>query len=110
MIEIVTFGLMVLTLIAGALVRDFVRAKRDRARAGRMGRLVSEFTSQPVESLVYLIGDPFETTEGASGRALFVWKSPPNEKLPRGSGLLTLIVTVEPEGKISRIEWRDHIS
>jgi len=110
MIEIATFGLMVFTLIVGALLRDFVRAQRDRARAARMGHLVSEFTSQPVESLVYLIGEPFETTEAMSGRALFVWKSPPNEKLPRGSGLLTLIATVEPEGLISRIEWRDHIS
>jgi hypothetical protein len=107
MIEITTFGLMVLALIVGTLARDYWRAKRDRARAEAVNRIAVEFTGQPIELLVQLIGPPYETAQGVSGRALMTWKSPPSERLPRGSGLLTLVVTVESGGTISLIEWRD---
>ena len=108
MIELTTFGLMVLALIAGALTRDFRRAKRDRMRAAQMNHIVAEFTGQPVRSLVLAVGDPYETAQGVSGRAMCIWKAPPNERLPRGSGLLTLIATVDEDGMLSQIEWRDH--
>jgi hypothetical protein len=107
MIEITTFGLMVLALIAGALARDYWRAERDRQRAIRMGLIVVEFTGQHVRSLIEVIGEPYESDEALSGRALLIWKSPPNERLPPGSGLLTVIATVEAGGVISEIEWRD---
>ena len=107
MIEITTFGLMVLALIVGTLARDYWRARRDRLRAVQMGRMVAEFTGQPLASLISFLGGPYETTQGLSGRALYIWKSPPNETLPPGSGLLTLVVTIEADGVISGIEWRD---
>ena len=107
MIEITTFGLMALALIVGTLARDYWRAKRDRNRAIWMNAIVSEFTDQPLESLVALLGDPYEIAQGLSGRGLYIWKSPPNDKLPRGSGLLTVVVTIEADGLISGIEWRD---
>jgi hypothetical protein len=109
MIEMTTFGLMVLALIMGTLVRDFLRAKRDRMRAAQMNHIVAEFTGRPVKSLVSAVGDPYETAQGVSGRALCIWKAPPNEKLPQGSGLLTLIATVDEDGVLSQIEWRDHV-
>jgi hypothetical protein len=107
MIEITTFGLMVLALIVGTLARDYWRAKRDRARVEAVNRIAVEFTGQPIELLVQLIGAPYDMAEGSSGRTLLIWKSPPNEKLPPGSGLLTIVVTVEAGGTISLIEWRD---
>ena len=107
MIEITTFGLMVLALIVGTLARDYWRARRDRNRAIQINALVVEFTNQPLESLVALVGDPYEMAQGLSGRRLYIWKSPPNEKLPRGSGLLTMAATIEADGLISGIEWRD---
>ena len=107
MIEITTFGLMVLALIVGTLSRDYWRARRDRNRAVQMDVLVAQFTNRPLMSLVSHLGDPYETTQGLSGRALYIWKSPPNEKLPPGSGLLTMVVTIEADGVISDIQWRD---
>lgn len=107
MIEITTFGLMVLGLIIAALTRDYWRARRDRLRRTQMDAIVSEFTQQPLLALVAAFGDPYETATGLSGRALYIWKAPPNQKLPRGTGLLTLTVTVEADGLISEIEWRD---
>jgi len=107
MIEITTFGLMVLALIVGTLTRDYLRARRDRRRSVEMVRIVFQFTNEPLVALVEFLGDPYETAEGVTGRALYIWKSPPNEKLPPGSGLLTMTVTVEADGLISDIEWRD---
>ena len=107
MIEITTFGLMVLALIAGTLARDYWRARRDRLRAIQMDLLVGEFLRQPLPVLIAFLGEPYEVNEGLSGRSLHIWKAPPNVKLPQGSGLLTLTVTVEPDGLISEIEWRD---
>jgi hypothetical protein len=109
MIEITTFGLMVLALIVVTLARDYRKAKRDQVRAMQMNQLVTEFTGQKIELLVSAVGDPYETATGLSGRALCIWKAPPNDKLPRGSGLLTLIATVDADGVLSQIEWRDHI-
>jgi hypothetical protein len=107
MLEITTFGLMVLALIAGTLARDLWRAGRDRTRASHMDSLVVEFTDQPLPLLVDFLGSPYEVAEGVSGRSLHIWKSPPNERLPKGSGLLTMIATVEEGGTISRIEWHE---
>ena len=107
MIEITTFGLMVLALIVGTLTRDYRRAKRDRTRAAHMDSIVIEFTNQPLSVLVSFLGDPWEVAEGVSGRSLQIWKSPPNERLPKGSGLLTMVATVEADGRISRIEWNE---
>jgi len=107
MIEITTFGLMVLALIGGTLARDYWRARRDRQRALGMAALVAEFTTRSVRELVVTIGEPYELTAGTSGRSLYIWKAPPNEKLPQGSGLLTLVVTVEADGAISEMSWRD---
>ena len=107
MIEITTFGLMVLALIVGALVRDYWRARRDERRRAKMEAIAAEFVRRPILELVELIGQPFELAKGVSERALYIWKSPPNEKLPRGSGLLTVIATVEADGFVSEIEWRD---
>jgi hypothetical protein len=109
MIEITIFGLMVMTLIAVALARDFWRARRDRHRAHHMDSIVSHYASQPVQELVNQIGEPYEMTKGWSQRALYIWKAPPNEKLPSGSGLLILIATVEADGVISEITWRDRM-
>ena len=110
MIEITTFGLMVLALIVGALTRDYWRARRDERRRVRMDAIVDQFVDQPIERLVETIGPPFELAQGLTQRALYIWKSPPNEKLPPGSGLLTVTVTVEADGTISEIEWRDRTS
>ena len=107
MIEITTFGLMVLTLIAGTLARDYWRARRDRLRVVQMDLLMREFSNQPLAVLVAFLGEPYEVNQGLSGRSLQIWKAPPNVKLPQGSGLLTVTVTVEPDGLISEIEWRD---
>jgi hypothetical protein len=107
MIEITTFGLMVIALIAGALIRDYWHARRDRQRAARMGALVEEFTGQSILNLVMRIGDPYERMDGTSGRSLYIWKAPPSERLPPGSGLLTVVATVEMDGAISEITWRD---
>src|SRR5436309_761045 len=109
MIELTTFGLMVLALIAGALIRDYRRAKGDRMRAAQMNHRVAEFTGRAIKSLVLAVGDPYKTAQGVSGRALCIWKAPPNEKLPQGSALLTLIATVDEDGVLSQIEWRDHV-
>lgn len=107
MIEITTFGLMVLALIVGTLSRDYWRARRDRLRAERMDSIINEFTNQPLSLLIQALGEPYETAQGLTGRSLHIWKSPPNDQLPRGSGLLTMIATVEADGVISDIEWRD---
>ena len=107
MIEIMTFGLMVLAILAGTLGRDLWRARRDRQRAIQMESLTREFSQQPIGLLVELLGEAYEVDFGLSGRALHIWKAPPNEKLPRGSGLLTVVATVEPDGRISELEWRD---
>ena len=107
MIEITTFGLMVLALLAGTLTRDYWRARRDRFRAIQMDGIVREFTQQPLPVLVAFLGEPYEVAPAMSGRSLHIWKSPPNDKLPKGSGLLTMTVTVEADGVISEIEWRD---
>lgn len=107
MIEITTFGLMVLALIAGTLGRDYWRASRNQQRRIQMDAIVTEFTRQPLLSLVALLGDPYEIDQALSGRALYTWKAPPNQKLPQGTGLLTLVVTVEADGVISDMEWRD---
>ena len=107
MIEIATFGLMVLTLIVGALGRDYWRAKRDRKRAFLMTALVNKFANRPVAELVEAIGDPYEWMDGTSGRSLYIWKAPPNEKLPPGSGLLTVVAIVEADGTIEEMTWRD---
>src|SRR5580698_4413711 len=80
MIEITTFGLMVMAMIAGALIRDFWRARRDRLRAYHMDTMVSHYASHPVEELVNQIGEPYEMAQGLSERALYIWKAPPNEK------------------------------
>jgi hypothetical protein len=109
MIELTTFSLMVGAMIVAALGRDYWRARQDRVRATRMDHLVAEFTNQPLEGLVLKLGAPFEIAQGLSERALYVWKSPPNDILPRGSGLLTVTVTVEADCVISEIAWRDHI-
>ena len=106
MIEITTFGLMVLALIAGALARDYWLAKRDRSRAVHMDSIILEFADQPLAVLVSFLGNPYEVANGVSGRSLYIWKSPPNDRLPRGSGLLTMTATVEADGMISGIEWR----
>ena len=98
---------MALALIAVALTRDYWRARRDQKRAVEMTRIVARFTTASIDSLIAQIGAPYETAEGTSGRALFIWKSPPNDQLPPGSGLLTVTVTVEAGGAISSIEWRD---
>ena len=107
MIEITTFGLMVLALIAGTLARDYWRARRDRLRATRMASIILEFSNQPLAMLAAFLGEPYEVNQGLSGRSLHIWKAPPNDKLPRGSGLLTVIATVEANGFVSEIEWRD---
>ena len=109
MIEITTFGLMVLALLAGTLGRDYWRARRDRLRAFQMDLLTREFSNQPLPVLVAFLGEPYELHQGLSGRSLHIWKAPPNDKLPQGSGLLTVTVTVEPDGLISEIEWRDRV-
>lgn len=98
---------MVLALIAGTLGRDYWRARRNRLRAELMNSIITEFTDQPLSLLVRALGDPYETALGLSGRSLHIWKSPPNDQLPRGSGLLTMVATVEADGMISDIEWRD---
>ena len=107
MIEITTFGLMVLALLAGTLGRDYWRARRNRLRVFQMDSIVQEFSNQPLPVLIAFLGEPYEADHGLSGRSLHIWKAPPNEKLPRGSGLLTVTVTVERDGLISEIEWRD---
>lgn len=107
MIEIITFGLMVLALIAGTLARDYWHAERDRQRAIRMDAIVVEFTNQPLQTLTNAFGEPYETARALSGRSLYIWKAPPNDKLPRGSGLLTVIATVEADGIITELSWRD---
>jgi len=107
MIEITTFGFMVLTLIVCTLTRDYFRARRDDRRRIQMDQMALEWVERPVQDLIDSIGQPFELAVGLSARALYIWKSPPNDKLPPGSGLLTLTVTVEADGVISEIEWRD---
>ena len=107
MIEIATFGLMVLALIVGALARDYWRARRDRQRAALMIAMTAEYTSQPVWKLVATIGEPYEWTPGTSGRSLYIWKAPPNAKLPSGTGLLTVVATVDADGTIAELTWRD---
>ena len=73
MIEITTFGLMVLALIVGTLARDYWRARRDRQRRVRMEAIVIQFTNQPLDLLMEVLGDPYETAEALSGRALYIW-------------------------------------
>jgi hypothetical protein len=109
MIEIATFGLMVLALIVHALTRDYRRARRDRHRGVEMNGLAAQFTNQAAADLVRMLGEPYEVVHGLSNRAMYVWKAPPNKKLPQGSGLLTVSVTVEADGIISEIAWRDRI-
>ncbi len=98
---------MLLAFVAGTLGRDYWRAQRDRQRAERMDSIVVEFTNQPLQTLVTAFGQPYETALAHSGRALYISKAPPNEKLPKGSGLLTVIATVEADGMISELSWRD---
>lgn len=96
-----------MALIAGTLLRDGYRAWRNRKRAEIMDQYVRDFTGQPAVHLVREIGDPYEISTGTSGRSLYTWKSPPNHRLPRGTGLLTVVATIESTGLVSELAWRD---
>ena len=107
MIEIAALIAMLGLAFLASLAWGLHRYRRDKSRASGMESLAARWKGRAALEVVREIGDPFEVAEGTSGRSLYIWKAPPATTLPGGSGLLTVIVTVE-SGNVVDVEWRDH--
>jgi len=100
---IVFFALLSAFAIASALRRMWLRY-RDRKRARWIAMTLEAINGRPVEDAVGRFGSPFEVIEGRE-RTLYVWKSPPSELIPPGTGLVVVNAIADSTGQITQTSW-----
>ena len=108
MLEIIVLAALIGLAFLATLAWGFINYRRDRKREVGMDEIAAQLKGRPIADVVRRLGDPFEVAEGTSGRSMYVWKAPPATTLPQGSGLLTVMLTIE-SGKVVDVEWRDHV-
>lgn len=107
MLEIIVLILFIGLAVLGSLVWGLYRYRIDQRREKGMDERAAEWKGKTILDIIRELGDPFEVADGTSGRSMYIWKSPPSTALPQGSGLLTVMMTVDA-GKVVDVEWRDH--
>jgi hypothetical protein len=53
-----------------------------------------------------VFGPPTEIVEGTSGRQLYIWKALNIPRVPNGSSLLVITLTINPDGFVSDTHWQ----
>jgi hypothetical protein len=105
MVELVSLTLFILIAYTAALLRTMYKSRRDAKQVLTAQALVAGLHGDRVEKLFPILGDPYEIERGTTGRDLYVWKFPPAQTLPRGSGLLIVTITTEQE-IIKKFQWK----
>jgi len=104
--ELLLFVFSLSGLCAWALLKDTTREHRDSRQQKRIAKMIGIWTGKPIADVDRQLGAPFEVVDGLSGRSLHVWRCPPNRKLPRGSGVVVLTLTVSEAGVVEGGEWK----
>jgi hypothetical protein len=104
MVELVSLTLFILLAYTAALLRTMYLSRRDAKQVRAAQALVAGLHGDRVEKLFPILGDPYEIEQAPTGREMYIWKFPPAQTLPPGSGLLIVIITTE-ERVIKRFQW-----
>jgi hypothetical protein len=103
--ELLVFVFFFIAFYAVGMIRLGLRSWRDRRQKRELRTLVRDLRGREIRIAEHRLGPPHEVVDGSSGRSLWVWRSPPNEVLPDGTGLLILSLTVDPGGRITGGGW-----
>ncbi len=107
MLELVVLILFIAVGYSVALIRTLLLRRRDRKQHEAASLIASAAHGEPVEMLMQSLGDPFEIEQGTTGRELYIWKFPPSNTLPKGTGLFVLTVTTD-HGIVTSFHCKRH--
>lgn len=100
----VFFILLCFTFAITAAHRAWVR-HRDRCRGRWVAGTLNRLAGRSIGEAFALFGPPFETNQG-TGRVFYVWKSPPSDRFPKGTGLLIVNLLTDQQGQIEETSWQ----
>jgi hypothetical protein len=103
-VETIVFFVMLYAFVVGTALRRAWLRRRDRRRAEWVSQRLAEMRGKPLAEAVSRFGSPFEVITGTE-RSFYVWKSPPSENFPRGSGLLIVNVITDAAGQVTQSSW-----
>lgn len=78
------------------------KARHDRRRARWLREHLARL--ETANSAISEFGPPWEILDG-TGQMLYLWKSPPAETFPRGTGLLIVNLVTDQTGHVKRASW-----
>jgi len=95
MLELVVLILFLLIGYSVAFARTLFLSWRDKTQQKTAEETASAATGSHITTLLHSLGDPYEIEHGTTDRALYIWKFPPAQTLPKGTGLFILSVTTD---------------
>ena len=104
--EVLIFIVMAFGFYAVCMARRAWLAQRERRRDRTLARLIPAFVGSRIDAATRALGPPAGVIDGTTGRALYIWRPPREEAIPRGGGLVVVSLTVERNGSVSGASWR----
>jgi hypothetical protein len=95
MLELVVLILFLLAGYSAAFARTLFLGWRDKRQQQAAETAATTAKGSPITTLIHALGDPYEIEQGTTGRELYIWKFPPAQTLPKGTGLFILSVTTD---------------
>ncbi|HME11152.1 MAG TPA: hypothetical protein VKG25_29115 [Bryobacteraceae bacterium] len=100
--EVLALSLSVSALLLVLVGRSVWQAHCDRRRARWLKAHLASLDT--VNSAISEFGPPWEVING-TGQSLYLWKSPPAEAFPQGTGLLIVNLVTDQAGHVKRASW-----
>jgi hypothetical protein len=98
--ELILLIVSITVLCSYGLLRDLYIHWRNQQRADFLGKALAALEGKPAWEAEKQFGPPSEIVSGTSGRQLYIWKALSLPKVPQGTGLVVLTLTVGSDGGI----------
>ena len=104
-LEFLVLILSVIALLARGLWKEYAANRNEQRQQAALATLLNPLLGQPVSGAIERFGQPAEYVPGTTGRALYIWISPPAKRFPPGRGVLVVTLTADSDGTITDANW-----